>query len=54
LRLIAVMFLEPTPTAEPRRVLLPAAIAGAACAVGAVLLFVAPQPLWEAASRFLP
>jgi NADH-quinone oxidoreductase subunit N len=54
LRLIAVMYLEPTAATERRRVSLPAAIAGAACAIGTVLLFVAPQPAWEAASQFLP
>jgi NADH-quinone oxidoreductase subunit N len=52
LRLIAVMYLEPASAAQPRRVSLPAAIAGAACAVGAVLIFLAPQLIWEAASRF--
>jgi NADH-quinone oxidoreductase subunit N len=54
LRLIAVMFLEqPSETASNKLCLAPA-IAGAACSIGTVLLFVAPQTVWEAAARFAP
>jgi NADH-quinone oxidoreductase subunit N len=54
LRLIAVMFLESPREGEPNRVSLAPAIAGAACAIGAVVLFAVPQPVWEAAARFTP
>ncbi|RIK75300.1 MAG: NADH-quinone oxidoreductase subunit L [Planctomycetota bacterium] len=53
LRLIAVMFLDP-PAAEgqPGKLFLGPAVAGAACSAATVLLFVAPQPVWNAAARF--
>ncbi len=54
LRLIAVMFLETAPAGEPRKVSLAPAIAGAVCAIGTVLLFAAPQAVWDAAARFTP
>lgn len=54
LRLIAVMYLETAPAGEPRKVSLAPAIAGAVCAIGTVLLFAAPQAVWDAAARFTP
>jgi NADH-quinone oxidoreductase subunit N len=54
LRLIAVMYLEPPQPGEPRKVLLAPAIAGAACTVGTVLLFLQPQALWDVVARFVP
>jgi NADH-quinone oxidoreductase subunit N len=54
LRLIAVMFLETAPAGEPRKVSLAPAVAGAVCAIGTVLLFAAPQAVWDAAARFTP
>jgi NADH-quinone oxidoreductase subunit N len=52
LRLIAIMFLEQPETAELRKASLAPVVAGVACAVGTVLLFVSPQALLDAASRF--
>jgi NADH-quinone oxidoreductase subunit N len=54
MRLVAVMYFENPQGAEPQRVSLAAAVAGAACSLGAVLLFVAPQTVWEMAARFSP
>jgi len=54
LRLIAVMYLEQPPAAEPRKVSLAPAIAGAVCTIGTVLLFLSPQALWNAAAAFAP
>jgi NADH-quinone oxidoreductase subunit N len=54
LRLIAVMFLETAPAGEPRKVSLAPAVAGAVCAIATVLLFAAPQAVWDAAARFTP
>lgn len=54
LRLIAVMFLENVPSAKLGKVSLAPAVAGAACTVGTVLLFVVPQEVWQAAARFTP
>jgi NADH-quinone oxidoreductase subunit N len=54
LRLVAVMFLEPPPEGQPHKVCLAPAIAGAGCAIGTILLFTAPQPVWEAVARFTP
>ena len=54
LRLIGAMFFEPAPAGEPSRVSLAPATAGALCAIASVLLFIAPQELWEAAVRFVP
>jgi NADH-quinone oxidoreductase subunit N len=54
LRLVAVMYLEAPPAAAPRKVALAPAIAGAACAIGVILLFIAPQAVWEAATRISP
>ena len=54
LRLIAVMFLETAPAGETRKVSLAPAVAGAVCAIGTVLLFAAPQAVWDAAARFTP
>jgi NADH-quinone oxidoreductase subunit N len=51
LRLIAVMFLEPlTPLAvaqQPRRIAWPSWLAGTACTVATVAIFLAPQWLWN-------
>jgi NADH-quinone oxidoreductase subunit N len=54
LRLIAVMFLEPAPSVEPRRLCLAPAVAGAVCSIGTVLLFLSPQTLWDVTARFAP
>ncbi|WP_428308766.1 NADH-quinone oxidoreductase subunit N [Lacipirellula sp.] len=54
LRLIAVMFLEPANAGETSKVSLAPAIAGSCCALVSVLLFIAPQQLWEAAVKFVP
>jgi NADH-quinone oxidoreductase subunit N len=54
LRLIAVMFLEAPPGGESNKASLAPAVAGAVCALGTVLLFIAPQTVWEAAARFAP
>ena len=54
LRLIAVMYLEPAPGGEASKVSLAPAIAGSLCSVASVLLFIAPQQLWEAAVKFVP
>jgi NADH-quinone oxidoreductase subunit N len=54
LRLIAVMFLEAPPEVGPQRVCLAPAIAGAVCSVGTLLLFAAPQLVWQAAASFAP
>ncbi|MCC6492406.1 MAG: NADH-quinone oxidoreductase subunit N [Pirellulales bacterium] len=55
LRLIAVMFLEPpAEEAAPAKLCLAPAVAGAVCSAATVLLFVAPQWLWDAAARFSP
>jgi NADH-quinone oxidoreductase subunit N len=49
LRLIALMFLEPAPQMEtaPRNIIWPTWIAGVICSVGTILLFLAPQWLWD-------
>jgi NADH-quinone oxidoreductase subunit N len=49
LRLIALMFLEPATEAEPapRGIIWSSWIAGAVCSVGTILLFIAPQWLWD-------
>jgi NADH-quinone oxidoreductase subunit N len=54
LRLIAVMFLEPAPAGETSKVSLAPAIAGSVCSLLSILLFIAPQQLWEAAVKFVP
>jgi NADH-quinone oxidoreductase subunit N len=54
LRLIAVMFLETAPEAPPQKLCLAPAIAGAVCSIGTILLFAAPQVVWDAAARFTP
>jgi NADH-quinone oxidoreductase subunit N len=54
LRLIAVMFLEAPPEGGAQRVCLAPAIAGAVCSVGTILLFAAPQLVWQAAASFAP
>jgi NADH-quinone oxidoreductase subunit N len=54
LRLIAVMYLENPSGDEPRKVSRAPAVAGAACALGTVLLFIAPQAVWQAAASFSP
>ncbi|BBO31911.1 NADH-quinone oxidoreductase subunit N [Lacipirellula parvula] len=54
LRLIAVMFLEPVPAGETSKVSLAPAIAGSVCSLASILLFIAPQHLWEAAVKFVP
>jgi NADH-quinone oxidoreductase subunit N len=49
LRLVAVMYLEPAAEGEgaPRRIVWAPWLAGAACAVATIVLFVAPQALWN-------
>jgi NADH-quinone oxidoreductase subunit N len=54
LRLIAVMFLEPAPAGETSKVSLAPAIAGSVCSLLSIVLFIAPQQLWEAAVKFVP
>jgi NADH-quinone oxidoreductase subunit N len=54
LRLIAVMFLELPAEGRPRKLCLAPAVAGAACSIGTVLLFAAPQVVWQAAASFSP
>jgi NADH-quinone oxidoreductase subunit N len=50
LRLIAVMYLDSPPESRQRRLSAAPAIAGAACAIGTIVLFVIPQPVWRAAT----
>jgi NADH-quinone oxidoreductase subunit N len=52
LRLVAAMYLEPPPAGESHKALLAPAVAGAACTLGTVLLFISPQTVWELADRF--
>lgn len=49
LRLIALMFLEPTtqPVGEPARVAWAPWLAGVACSIATIAIFVAPQWLWD-------
>ncbi len=54
LRVIAVMFLEAPPEGRAQKVCLAPAIAGAVCSIGTVLLFAAPQVVWQAAAGFAP
>jgi NADH-quinone oxidoreductase subunit N len=49
LRLIALMYREPPADAPPRRLATIPAVAGGVCAVGSMLLFAAPQRLWDLA-----
>ena len=51
LRLIALMYLDAMPGAEPRRVEWTSWLAGAACTVATIALFVSPQWLWNAVLR---
>ncbi len=53
LRLISVMYFEPTNTITERSRQPAAWIAGFACAVATLVLFVTPQPLWTAAVEAL-
>jgi NADH-quinone oxidoreductase subunit N len=46
MRLVAVMYFENAPGDAPQKVSLAPAVAGAACALGTVLLFLAPQTIW--------
>jgi NADH-quinone oxidoreductase subunit N len=54
LRLIAVMFLEAPAEGRVEKVCLAPAVAGAVCSIGTVLLFAAPQAVWQAAASFAP
>jgi NADH-quinone oxidoreductase subunit N len=54
LRLIAVMFLEAPPEGQPKKLCLAPAIAGAVCSIATILLFAAPQTVWDAAAQFTP
>lgn len=51
LRIVALMFLEPGPDGERRhRILWSPWLAGAACSIATIALFVAPQWLWDSVS----
>jgi NADH-quinone oxidoreductase subunit N len=54
LRLIGVMFFDAAPTGEKSKLTLAPAVAGALCSIASILLFIAPQYLWEAAASFTP
>ena len=54
LRLIALMYREAGPEAPERRLAMIPAAAGAACAIGSILIFAAPQRLWNLAELVSP
>ncbi|MBA4106035.1 MAG: NADH-quinone oxidoreductase subunit L [Pirellula sp.] len=54
LRIIGVMFFDSAPAGEPAKLTLAPAVAGALCSIASILLFIAPQFLWEAAVKFVP
>jgi NADH-quinone oxidoreductase subunit N len=54
LRLIATIYLDPPSAERKRSARLAPAAAGAVLAVATIVLFAAPQPLWDAAARCLP
>ncbi len=54
LRIIGVMFFDSAPAGEPSKLTLAPAVAGTLCSIASILLFIAPQYLWEAAVKFVP
>jgi NADH-quinone oxidoreductase subunit N len=54
LRLIGVMFFDPATSGETSKLSLAPAVAGTLCSAASILLFIAPQHLWEAAASFVP
>jgi len=54
LRIIGVMFFDSAPAGEPAKLTLAPAVAGTLCSIASILLFIAPQYLWEAAVKFVP